>query len=260
MPDISAERVREALLALEGTVISDLSIPLPGDLRDISKAAALVSGVVEDRIPELLNRVRSQTWDEDGSLHAYEFRRMTIGFPDIQLVERAQPERFIFEMEAKSWYILSADSLTARFQTSGEVVREGTVITIVAWMLDGIVSGSPKLMRLHVDDAQRLATVRDEAWRAMAPSGSHRVTPAANPPGTPRSQFRTQTTAEMRSAGSDIWRPESQNFGKLDRLHDPEIVAFRDGVLALTSAGKSLGEWRAFIKAVSKFARESDNG
>ena len=52
MPLIAAEKVSEALLALEGTVIEDLSIPLPGDLRDISKAAALVSGVVEDRIPE----------------------------------------------------------------------------------------------------------------------------------------------------------------------------------------------------------------
>jgi hypothetical protein len=69
-PAISADKVREAILALEGTVIEDLSIPLPGDLRDIAKAAALVSGVVEDRIPELLNRVRAQTWDEDGELHA----------------------------------------------------------------------------------------------------------------------------------------------------------------------------------------------
>lgn len=51
-PTISAERVREAILALEGTVIEDLNIPLPGDLRDIAKAAALVSGVVEDRIPD----------------------------------------------------------------------------------------------------------------------------------------------------------------------------------------------------------------
>lgn len=49
--EIATERVREAILALEGTVIEDLTIPLPGDLRDISKAAALVSGIVEDRIP-----------------------------------------------------------------------------------------------------------------------------------------------------------------------------------------------------------------
>jgi hypothetical protein len=54
-PTISAAKVREAVVALEGTVIEDLTIPLPGDLRDIAKAASLVSGVVEDRIPELLN-------------------------------------------------------------------------------------------------------------------------------------------------------------------------------------------------------------
>jgi len=39
--------VREAVLALEGTVIEDFQLPLPGDLKDLAKAAALVSGIVE---------------------------------------------------------------------------------------------------------------------------------------------------------------------------------------------------------------------
>src|SRR5439155_785418 len=155
-PIISAASVREAILALEGTVIADLSIPLPGDLRDIAKAAALVSGVVEDRLPELLNRVRSQTWDEDGTFHAYEFRRMTIGFPDIA-------------------------------------------------------------------------------------------------PGTPRSLLRTQTVAEMLDASGNR-RPESENFGKLERLYDAALQAFKEGVFALVAAGKPLGEWRNFFAAKPKKA------
>jgi hypothetical protein len=81
-PAVDPERIREALLALEGTVIEDLRLPLPGDLRDIAKAAALVSGVVEDRIPALLNSVRGHTWDQDDKLHAFEFRRFPIGFHD----------------------------------------------------------------------------------------------------------------------------------------------------------------------------------
>ena len=51
--------VREAVLALEGTVIEDFQLPLPGDLKDLAKAAALVSGIVEDRIPAMLNQVRN---------------------------------------------------------------------------------------------------------------------------------------------------------------------------------------------------------
>ena len=93
--------MREALLALEGSVIEDLKLPLPGDLKDISKVSALVSGVIEDRIPALLNSVRNQTWDEDAVLQAFEFRRDTIGFPDILLVERTDPTNVIFEIEAK---------------------------------------------------------------------------------------------------------------------------------------------------------------
>ncbi len=250
MQQIAAEKVREALLAVEGTVIEDLRIPLPGDLRDISKAAAMVSGVVEDRIPEMLNRVRNETWDEEGQLHAYEFRRMTIGFPDIQLVERANPDNFIFELEAKSWYILATDPLTARYETSGDMVRQGTLITIVAWMLDSIVSGSPKLLRLYVDDAKRLAKVRDQAWEAIPPAGSHRVTQPDNPEGTPRSLLKTQAVPEMLNAQGQ-WRPESENFGKLERLYDDQIRAFKDGVFSLVVAGKRLGEWRAFVSSAS---------
>jgi hypothetical protein len=245
-PAISAAKVREAILALEGTVIEDLAIPLPGDLRDIAKAAALVSGVVEDRIPELLNRVRAQTWDEDGEFHAYEFRRMTIGFPDIQLVERSNPGHFIFELEAKSWYILATDALTARYETSADAVRPGTLIAIVAWILDGIVSGRPKLLRIYVDDAQRLANGRDDAWTRIDPLGSHRVTQPENPAATPRSLLKTQAIAEMLDANGS-WRPESENFGKLERLYDPDIQTFRDTTLELIAAGKTLGNWRSFI-------------
>lgn len=248
MPElsISAERVREAVLALEGTVISDLTIPLPGDLLDISKAASLVSGVVEDRIPELLNRVRTQTWDEDGALHAYEFRRMTIGFPDIQLVERSNPDHFIFEMEAKSWYILSSDAMTARFLTAADAVRDGTLIVLVAWMLDGIVSGSPKLMRIHIDDAKHLAEVRDEYWTDIQPPDTHRVVQPVNDPHTPRSLWKTQAVGQMRSPGG-AWAGESDNFGKLARIHDPGVESFAATVFGLRAAGKTLGRWRDFV-------------
>ena len=148
LPDVPApspDKIREALLALEGTVVGDIKLPLPGDLKEISKAASLVSGIIEDRIPSMLNQVRERTWDEDGELHAYEFRRFTIGFPDILLVERANAENVLFELEAKSWYVLSGDALTARFDTSVTAMREGTLVAVVAWMLDGVVSGSPKL-------------------------------------------------------------------------------------------------------------------
>ncbi len=178
--DPLTEKVRSALLALEGTVIDDLRIPLPRDLRDIAKAAALVSGIVEDRIPTLLNNVRDRTWDEDGALTSYEFRRFTIGFPDILLVERADPTKVRFQLEAKSWYVLATDSLTARFLTSPTVMQGKTVIVVVAWVLDGVVSGSPKLVSIHSDDADRLAYVRDQAWIGIG--DDHRVAPSRERP------------------------------------------------------------------------------
>lgn len=239
--------VCEALLTLEGTVIDDFKIPLPGDLKDITKAAALVSGVVEARIPILLNSVRDRTWDIDGDFHEYEFRRFTIGFPDILLVRRSDPDDVIFELEAKSWYALSGDALTGRFLTSHSAITTGTVLAIVGWMLDGVVSGSPQFLRIFTDDAARLAKVRDAAWESIPPAGSHRVVQPQNAPGT--AQNLLQKLARGEQLQGTEWRADSDNFGKIDRIHDPALAQFTDDVLSLIAAGKPLREWRNFIAA-----------
>jgi hypothetical protein len=248
-PQVPSEAIYEALLALEGTRIEDLRLPLPGSLKDIAKASELVSGIVEDRIPALLNSVRATTWDERGELAEYEFRRFAIGFPDILLVKRSDPSFVLFEIEAKSWYILSHDALTARFYTSQSIIRSGTLVVVVAWVLDSVVSGSPILLRMHVDDAQRLAVVRDNRWTETLPAGSHRVVEPENAPGTTRNLLKTQTRGELLDAAGR-WRKDSDNFGKLHRLYDEQLEVFRDTVLDLQVAGKSLQEWRRFIKGV----------
>lgn len=244
-------QIRGALLALEGTVIEDFRLPLPGDLKDISKASALVSGIVEDRIPDLLNRVRERTWDESGALHEYEFRRFTIGFPDILLVERANTDNVLFEVEAKSWYVLSGDPLTARFETSPTVMRDGTVVAVVAWLLDGVVSGSPKLLRVYSDDAKRLAQARDDAWNGI--DDNHRVVHPENVAGTARNLIKTQARGEIKRGGR--WEKDADNYGKLDRLYDPELTRWRDDVLSLRAANKTLKDWRTFISAAPAGAR-----
>jgi hypothetical protein len=243
---VSSKTIRTALLALEGSVIDDLNLPLPGDLKDLSKAAALVSGVIEDRIPALLNSVRDRTWDENGELHAYEFRRFPIGFPDTLLVERANTDNVLFEVEAKSWYILSGDPLTARFETSTGAMRAGTIVAIVGWLLDGVVSGSPKLLRIYTDDAKRLAAARDAAWERIEPPASHRVVQPVNPAGTPRSLLRTQATGEL--LRDNRWVKDSDNYGKLNRLYDDNLNKFRDDVWSLQAASKTLKAWQEFVK------------
>lgn len=160
------------------------------------------------------------------------------------LIERANPENVIFEIEAKSWYILSGDPLTARFETSPTVMRDGTLVAIVAWLLDGVVGGSPKLLRIHSDNAKRLAETRDAAWEGI--DADHRVVQPDNPDGTPRNLLKTQARGELRRNGN--WAKDSDNYGKLDRLYDPDLQRFRDDVWSLRAGGKSLKEWQTFIK------------
>lgn len=247
--------VTEALLALEGATIEDFQLPLPGDLRDLSKAAAMVSGVVEDRIPAMLNQVRAQTWDKDGNLVSFEFRRSTIGFPDILLVQRSNPDVVIFEIEAKSWYILSADPLTARFFTSSAAINDGTLVAVVAWMLDGVVSGSPVLLRIHVAQAKALAEARDAEWVKSNPD-THRVVEPDNTGVTAKNLMKNQVRGEYLSGGT--WAKDSDNFGKLDRIHYPDLQAFREGVWDTRAAGVSLRDWRSFIKSKKKSQPETD--
>jgi hypothetical protein len=125
-------------------------------------------------------------------------------------------------------------------------MAEGTIIAIVAWVLDGVVAGSPKLLRIHSDDALRLAAVRDTAWESIEPQGSHRVVHPGNAPGTPRNLVQTLARGEIRRNSG--WAKDADNYGKLDRLYDAQIRAFRETVWSLTAAGKNFKEWHSFAK------------
>ncbi|MCK0441284.1 hypothetical protein MUG78_17940 [Gordonia alkaliphila] len=106
----------------------------------------------------------------------------------------------LFEIEAKTWYVLSKDPLTARFYTSRHMINEGTLVMVVGWALDGVVSGSPVLMRVHATDARELAVERDAQWVGIN-AASHRVVEPTNTPGTPRNKIRNQVVGEIMSKG-----------------------------------------------------------
>lgn len=239
---IDPAAIRQAILALEGTTFEDFQFPLPGDLRDLVKASDLVSSTIEDRVPELLNRVREHTWDAGKTLAPYEFRRAAAGFPDCLLVERS-PENVVFEIETKSWYVLSRDTITARFKTDPAAITPGTLVIIAGWALDGVVSGSPKISRIHIDDAQVLARARDATWTAQA---HRRVLPAQNAPNTPRNLRRTQVTPQQQGSHG-TWEAESENFGKIHRIQHQPVKDFIENTLALQAAGRPFKEWRKFI-------------
>ena len=66
-----------------------------------------------------------------------------------------------------------------------------------------------------------------------------------NPVGTPRNQLKTQARGEQKVR--DRWEKDSDNYGKLDRLHDEALQKFRNDVWSLQAGGKTLKEWRGFI-------------
>ncbi len=155
------DSVSIAVLALQGSVLSDFHIPTPGNLLDISKISELVSNTIEARVPEWLN-ARRQAWDEFEQFAGYEFIKAKAGYPDVRLTNRSDPSDVKFRIEVKTWYVLSRDPLTARFKTHPSYLLADDMLVVAAWTLDGIVNGSPKLVRLYIDRALPIATKRDE--------------------------------------------------------------------------------------------------
>ena len=248
MPDIATptppslfDSVTLAVLALQGYVLSDFHIPTPGNLLDISKISELVSNTIEARIPEWLN-ARRQIWDDQEKFAGYEFTKAKAGYPDVRLTNRTDSTDVKFRIEVKSWYVLSRDALTARFRTHPSYLLDDDMLVVAAWTLDGIVNGSPKLIRLFIDRALPIAMKRDQAWST---SGNRKVEAPSNPPGTAPNLIQTSSVAY--TLRNNAWVAEAKNFGKLDRLGWDPLRKFSETVLSLEVAGRSLDAWRQFI-------------
>lgn len=140
------DSVSLAVLALQGYTLSDFHIPTPGNLLDISKISELVSNTIEARIPEWLNS-RRQIWDEKEDYAGYEFVKAKAGYTDVRLTNRLDACDVKFRIEVKTWYVLSRDRMTARFKTHPTYLWADDMLVVAAWTLDGIMNGSPKLIR-----------------------------------------------------------------------------------------------------------------
>lgn len=235
------ERVSLAVLALQGSVLSDFHIPTPGNLLDISKISELVSNTIEARIPEWLNE-RRPIWDEPDEFAGYEFVKAKAGYPDVRLTNRSNPNDVKFRIEVKTWYVLSRDRMTARFKTHESYLLDDDMLVVAAWTLNGIVNGSPKLIRLYIDKALPIATQRDLRW---GQAENHKVEAPNNPVGTPPNLVQTASIPYTKRQGQ--WVAEAKNFGKLDRLGWDGLRVFSTGVLGLEVAGRTLNAWRKFI-------------
>lgn len=278
-------RAEDALLSLGGEAVPALTVhslktedaPFLG--RIVSKLSPMIGNLLEARLIELL--------DED-ALPGFRWIRQDPGFPDAALI---QPDGMMSGMgyEVKAWYVLSTE-LTGRFRESANLLAaRGVRVVIVAWMLDHVVFGTPKVLDVITVAGQSVAEYRDRhyhnppAYITVEPGDTTART--RNLQQTNVNGYRLQETDAARLTeaarfarhhegyGRDPHSLEAQrlsrdlmnrfnyrldtNFAKIDRIDHPDIEAFKARVLGFEFEGRTVVRWVRILKALNDETNEA---
>jgi len=112
-----------------------------------------------------LNRLRSTTWDTNGTFALYAFERQPQRFPDVVLRSEAPNAPFgplLMGIELKGWYALAKEGEpTFRYTVTPAVCSDFDLLVVFPWALTNVVSGSPFLYAPYVRTARFAAEYRN---------------------------------------------------------------------------------------------------
>lgn len=200
-------------------------------------------------------------------------------FPDAALLDAAgAPTGAGFEV--KAWHVLSTE-MTGRFKESRNRLLDRDIrLTVVAWVLDHVVWGTPQLLGVCFHPALEIAETRDRHY--YSPPVYLIVEPGDTADRTVNLQqslvegYRLQESnqhliASAKSlvlahgdAAFDPYTPEAEevvgllmsrydyrletNFAKIDRIGHGGLEAFKTEILATEIQGRTVDEWRRLFR------------
>jgi hypothetical protein len=241
--------VKEALRSLPSHFRTETNIE-GISATDIFTLNAALGAAIENQVVRTLNQMRS-VWDPDDRYVLYSFVRQPQTFPDVLFMRSAGAEDLpddpiVMGIELKGWYLLAKEGEPSfRFQVSPGACAPQDLIVVVPWVLNNVISGSPRVLPPYIESARYAAEYRNYHWHVVRDSkGPNGIIPAQDVAPYPS---KTDHIADV---------PESdagKNFGRYARtgLMDRYLEQTRAELLC----GIQAEHWLRFFKV---FQEHSD--
>jgi hypothetical protein len=233
------KRIVDAIYALPSLFKSSLNITgvRATDLYTLNSA---LGASIEQSVVDNLNALRT-IWDPDETLRLYAFVRQPQVFPDVRLQTSAAVEpQILMGVELKGWFALAKEGEPSfRYTVTPGACADADILVVFPWLLNEIVSGTPRLLMPFVEEARYAAEHRNHYWSTLrgVTGDSAGVNLAEYQSPYPKKGDRFNDTAVKDSGG---------NFGRVARGNIME--EFIAEMMQTPVAGIPLGAWQKFFK------------
>jgi len=239
----------------------------------VSKLSPILGNLLERHIASML----SNDLMTNDTASRYRWVRQDPEFPDALLVATdGTSTRAGYEV--KAWYPLSTE-VTGRFRESLNLLAGRDVrLTIVSWMMDRIVYGTPVILDVLLIDARSVAEARDAHYHnyliveprdtsartrnlqqtnvngyKLQEASAARRAEAEAAVATSRARTAPPHSQEAQALASDLmarfaYRLDT-NFAKLDRIDHPTIESFKRAVHNTNIYGRTVLDWSKVLRA-----------
>jgi hypothetical protein len=271
------------LISLEGHTIDVLTVSRPRELQGVmelskivSKLSPIIGNLIEYAIARHLNEIK--IWPK-----GCQWIRQDPGFPDTLLKDFPGIEPGI---EVKTWFPLSTE-ITARFRDSQTHLATNHIkVVMVAWMLEEILYGKPKILDIWVGESLDVAKARDSHYHnppyyiVMEPEDTSSRTRNLQQTNCNGFKFQgSQQQLEQAVQLIDSWGKESKdyccdrdyqellrelmgsfpyrldtNFAKMDRIVLPSLESFKASLQKRMYLGRSIQSWTRAINSLDETA------
>ena len=234
------DNVKRALQALPLHFKSNIVVAGIG-ATDVFAYNTALGTAIEVAVVDTLNAMRN-VWDPHLLHQTYSFVRHSQSFPDVRLEDAAEgsAEPILMGIEVKGWFALSKEAEPSfRYLASPSVCQPQDLLMVVPWRFDNVISGSPLLLPVFIEEARHAAEFRNHHWTWVRGTGAatDQVIPASHQTPYP-SKADLCSDKPVKDGGS--------NFGRIAR--SGIMKDFATKTLNSEAAGIPIKHWIAFLR------------
>jgi hypothetical protein len=233
------KRVVNAIYALPSLFKSSLNIT-GVRATDLYTLNSTLGASIEQSVVDNLNALRT-IWDPDDTLRLYAFVRQPQVFPDVRLQTSAAVEQqILMGVELKGWFALAKEGEPSfRYTVTPGTCAEPDILVVFPWLLNEIVSGTPRLLMPFVAEARYAAEHRNHYWATLrGVAGDEAVVRIA--------EYQSPYPKKGDRFNDSAVRDSGGNFGRVAR--GGIMQGFITDMMLTPVAGIPLGAWQRFFK------------